>query len=57
MQDTKNVEMPWGDVPVRIRRETMDCNVCGRNLRLTEDENYVCEVCGNVGVKKSVWHP
>jgi|GEM_PF-6714974 len=57
MKNTETVEMPYGEIPVRMRRETMDCSICGRKIRLTEDEQYICEVCGLVGVKKEVWHP
>jgi hypothetical protein len=56
MNDTLTTEMPWGDVPVRMRREKMDCNICGRSLKLTEEEQYICAVCGNVE-KRTVWHP
>jgi hypothetical protein len=58
-KDTKFVSMnPDGDVPVRMPKQTINCEICGRKKVLTDDEKYVCEICDMAGKpKKSMFHP
>jgi hypothetical protein len=58
MKDTKNVSMPWGDVPIKMPKETINCEICGRKKVLTDDEKYICEICNQaMKPKKSPLHP